>query len=172
MPLCCLSRRDALHLLGGAALALTSCRGARPRKIVVGSKNFTEQIILGELLSQQIETHTNLQVDRRLNLGGTFICHQAMLSGQMDLYPEYTGTALTAILKQPPATDAAGVYASVRDAYRNQFHLEVGPPLGFNNTFAMIIRGEDAARLNVHTISEMVPYAAKWRAGFGYEFME
>lgn len=166
------SRREAFYLLSGGMLALAGCRGARSNTVVVGSKNFTEQIILAELLAQQIEAHTALRVDRRLNLGGTLICHRAMLAGQMDLYAEYTGTALTAILGETSANDAAAVYDSVRDAYRNRFGFEVGPPLGFNNTFAIVVRGQDAERLQLHTISELARYAPQWRAGFGYEFME
>lgn len=167
-----IKRRDAFRLLGGGVLALASCRGSRASTVVVGSKNFTEQIVLGELLAQQIEAHTGLRVDRRLNLGGTFLCHQALLAGQMDLYAEYTGTALTAILGGKPSGDAAAVYRNVRDGYRDRFGLEVGPPLGFNNTFAIVVRGNDAAQLHLRTISDMVPHARQWRAGFGYEFME
>ena len=165
-------RRDALRLAGGAVLALTSCRSSQIKRVVVGSKNFTEQIILGELLAQQIEAHTGLRVERRLNLGGTFLCHQAMLAGQLDVYPEYTGTALTAILGQQPSGNAAAVYQTVRENYRRRFDLEVGPDLGFNNTFAIVVRGDDAARLHLRTISDLVAHARDLRAGFGYEFME
>jgi glycine betaine/choline ABC-type transport system substrate-binding protein len=167
-----LDRRDVLRLAGGATLALAGCGGARADTLIVGSKNFTEQIVLGELLAQQIEAHTALRADRRFDLGGTLLCHQALLAGQMDLYPEYTGTALTVILKEPPASDPAAVYQTVRDAYKSRFGLEVGPPLGFNNTFAIVVRGDDAARLHLRAISDLIPIAPKWRAGFGYEFME
>lgn len=167
-----LTRRDALWLFGGGVLLLASCRSARANTVVIGSKNFTEQVILGELLAQQVEAHTALHVDRRLNLGGTFLCHQALLAGQMDLYAEYTGTALTAILGGKPSGDAAAVYQSVHDGYHDRFGLEVGPPLGFNNTFAIVVRGDDAARLHLRSISDMVLHAGQWRAGFGYEFME
>ena len=166
------ARRDALKLLGGGLAALAGCRRSRGNTLVAGSKNFTEQIILGELLSQQIEAHTALRVDRRLNLGGTLICHRAMLAGQMDLYAEYTGTALTAVLGQPSSNDPEAVYRAVRDAYRDRFGFEVGPPLGFNNTFAIVVRSEDAQKLKLRTISDLVPHALQWRAGFGYEFME
>jgi osmoprotectant transport system substrate-binding protein len=166
-----LQRRDVLRLAMGGALALAGCREPA-NSILVGSKNFTEQIVLGELLAQQIEAHTSLRADRRFDLGGTFLCHQALLAGQLDLYPEYTGTALTAILKEPPANDPAAVYQTVRDAYSSRFHLDVGPPLGFNNTFAIVVRGEDAQRLHLRVVSDIVPYASQWRAGFGYEFME
>jgi osmoprotectant transport system substrate-binding protein len=172
MACAAIRRRDAVRLLVGGVLTLTACRPSRPGTVVVGSKNFTEQIIVGELLAQQVEAHTGLRADRRLNLGGTLLCHQALLAGQMDLYVEYTGTALTAILGEKPSHDAAAVYRSVRDGYRERFGFEVGPPLGFNNTFAIIVRGEDAERLHLRKISDSVPYASRWRAGFGYEFME
>jgi glycine betaine/choline ABC-type transport system substrate-binding protein len=165
------TRRDALTLLGGAVATLAGCR-ARQNTVVAGSKNFTEQIILAELLAQQIEAHTALRLDRRLNLGGTLICHRAMLAGQMDFYVEYTGTALTAVLGEPSSNDTEAVYSKVRDAYRDRFGFEVGPPLGFNNTFAIVVRSEDAQRLKLRTISDLVPHASQWRAGFGYEFME
>jgi osmoprotectant transport system substrate-binding protein len=167
-----LDRRDVLRLAAGGTLALAGCRSARADTLIVGSKNFTEQIVLGELLAQQIEAHTALRADRRFDLGGTLLCHQALLAGQLDLYPEYTGTALTVILKEPPASDPAAVYQTVRDAYKSRFGLEVGPPLGFNNTFAIVVRGDDAARLHLRAISDLIPIAPKWRAGFGYEFME
>jgi osmoprotectant transport system substrate-binding protein len=167
----CLTRRDALTLLGGALAGLAGCRHAR-QTVVAGSKNFTEQIVLAQLLAQQIEAHTGLRVDRRLNLGGTLICHRAMLAGQMDLYAEYTGTALTAVLGEPSSNDTEEVYRTVRDAYRDRFGFEVGPPLGFNNTFAIVVRSEDAQKLKLRTISDLAPHASRWRAGFGYEFME
>lgn len=141
-------------------------------RIVVGSKNFTEQVILGELLAQHLQNKTGLLVDRRLNLGGTLICHQALTSGQMDLYVEYTGTALTAILKEQPSNDRAEVYRKVQSAYNSKFDIEWSEPLGFNNTFAIIIRSTDAERLNLKTISDAAPHTRKWTAGFGYEFME
>src|SRR5437660_4104486 len=158
-----LTRRDALRLLSGAAGALAGCRGARQNTVVAGSKNFTEQIILAELLSQQLEAHTGLRVDRRLNLGGTLICHQAMLAGQMDFYVEYTGTALTAVLGQASSNDTEAVYRTVRDAYRNRFGFEVGKPLGFNNTSPIVVRSEDAQRFKLRTISDLVPHASQWR---------
>ena len=145
-------------------------RGAET--LVVGSKNFTEQIVLAELFAQQIEAHSTLRVDRRLNLGGTFICHDALVSGKIDLYPEYTGTSLTAVLNDPLEKDPAKVFRRVQEEYRARFNVEVMPPLGFNNTFAMVVRGEDADKLHLRRISDVVPYAPKWRAGFGYEFME
>ena len=152
--------------------AMSGCRGRRSDSIVVGSKNFTEQIILAELVAQQIEAHTTLRVERRINLGGTLICHQALVSGQLDIYPEYTGTALTAILSQPPMRDPAAVFAAVKSAYAQRFAVDVLPPLGFENTFAIVVRGEDARQLHLRKISELAPLAPKWKAGFGYEFME
>jgi len=162
------------RLIGGlifAAVAL-SCGPARENRVVVGSKNFTEQLILGELIAQQIESHTNLVVERRFYLAGTFICQQAILGGRIDVYPEYTGTALTAILKEKPTADREEVYNRVKNEYEARFYLEIARPLGFNDTFAIEIRGEDARRLNLKTISEAAAYTPQWRPGFGYEFME
>jgi osmoprotectant transport system substrate-binding protein len=141
-------------------------------RIVVGSKNFTEQLILGELFAQIIEARTHLPVERRFYLAGTFICQQAILAGRIDIYPEYTGTALTAVLKQPPSGDKQEVYQRVKEGYENKFSLAVGPPLGFDDTFAMVIRGDDARRLHLKTLSQAAAFTPKWRAGFGYEFME
>jgi glycine betaine/choline ABC-type transport system substrate-binding protein len=152
--------------------ATSGCARRGEETIVVGSKNFTEQIVLAELFAQQIESHSALRIDRRLNLGGTFICHDALVSGKIDLYPEYTGTALTAVLKDPAQKDSAEVFRRVQEQYRTRFDVEVMPPLGFDNTFAMIVRGDDADKLHLHTVSDIVPLAPKWRAGFGYEFME
>ncbi|MFZ0953389.1 MAG: glycine betaine ABC transporter substrate-binding protein, partial [Candidatus Sulfotelmatobacter sp.] len=124
------------------------------------------------LLAQQIEAHTHLKVERRFYLAGTYICQQAILAGRIDIYPEYTGTALTAILKQKVGGDKAEVYQQVKSQYEARLGLTLGPPFGFNNTFAMEIRGEDARRLNLKTLSQAAAYAPHWRAGFGYEFME
>ena len=165
--------RTAPLLLCACLLLITGGCGKRSAEtIVVGSKNFTEQIVLAELFAQQIEAHSALQVERKTNLGGTLLCHQALLSGKIDLYPEYTGTALTAVLNEPPQKDPAAVFRRVQSEYSSRFNVEVMPPLGFNNTFAMVVRGDDADKLLLRTISDIAPYASKWRAGFGYEFME
>ncbi len=153
-------------------LLLCSCGPSRENRIVVGSKNFTEQLILGEIIAQQIETHTHLAVERRFYLAGSYICHQAILGGRIDIYPEYTGTALTAILKQKPEGNREAVYQRVKSEYAQRFNLSVGEPFGFNDTFAIEIRGEDARRLGLKTISQAAAYTPQWRAGFGYEFME
>jgi osmoprotectant transport system substrate-binding protein len=158
--------------VGFSCLLTTSCLPPRSNVIVVGSKNFTEQLILGELIAQQLEATTHLPVERRFYLAGTFICQQAMLSGRIDLYPEYTGTALTAILKQSPEGTPQRVYDVVESQYERRFHFELGAPFGFNDTFAIEIRGEDARRLHLKTISQAATYTPQWRAGFGYEFME
>jgi osmoprotectant transport system substrate-binding protein len=164
--------RGALLLFASVLLATAGCRAQRGETIVVGSKNFTEQIVLAELFAQQIEAHSTLHVERRVNLGGTLLCHQALVAGKIDLYPEYTGTALTVILNEPPQNDPSAVFHRVQAEYRSRFGVEVMPPLGFNNTFAMVVRGDDAAKLHLRAISDIGAYAPKWRAGFGYEFME
>jgi osmoprotectant transport system substrate-binding protein len=151
------------------SLMLFGCRPTHSG-IVVGSKNFTEQAILGELLSQYLEAH-GFKVERRFYLAGTYVCNQALLAGRIDTYVEYTGTALTAIFKQAPPKNYADAYERVKQAYAKQ-GITVTEPLGFNNSFAMVIRGSDARQLHVRTISDFVPYAPQRRLGVGYEFLE
>jgi osmoprotectant transport system substrate-binding protein len=163
----------ALALLAVLAiLGSVGCGVDRRNTIVIGSKNFTEQAVLGEILAQQVESHTHLKVIRRFYLSGTYICQQALLAGRIDAYVEYTGTALTAILKQPIAADPSTVFDLVRSQYGSRYGLDVLPSLGFDNTFAIVIRGEDARRLGLKTISDAARVAPQWRAGFGYEFSE
>lgn len=140
--------------------------------LVIGAKAFTEQDVLGELLAQQIEAKTGLKVVRRLQLGDTLVCHNALLSGQIDLYPEYTGTAFSTILKQKTLGDVKEVYRQVKEVYAQKFNLAVMPPLGFQNTFAMVVRGDMARSLNIKTLSQAAQYVPQWQAGFGYEFTE
>jgi osmoprotectant transport system substrate-binding protein len=154
------------------ALLVAGCGPSRQNVVVVGSKNFPEQLILGELIAQQIEAKTHLRVERRFYLAGTYICQQAMLAGRIDVYPEYTGTALTAILKEAPLKDPTAAYAKVKQQYEQKFHFAVLPSFGFNDTFAIEIRGADGRRLHLTTISQAARYSPQWRAGFGYEFME
>ena len=139
--------------------------------IVVGSKNFTEQVILGELVAQAIERDTGLPVQRRLNLGGTLICDRALLGGDIDVYVEYTGTSLTAVFHQPLSTDPKTVFATVRDLYARTGRTLL-PPLGFDNTFAILVRGRDARERGLRTIEDAARESPRWRAGFGYEFLE
>jgi osmoprotectant transport system substrate-binding protein len=165
-------RRWLSACLALATLLLPSCAPSHSDRVVVGSKNFTESLMLGELVAQQIEAHTHLKVERRFYLAGTYICQQALLAGRIDIYPEYTGTALTAILKQQVGGDKAEVYQRVKSEYEARLGLTLAPPFGFNDTFAMEIRGEDARRLNLKSLSQAAAFAPQWRAGFGYEFME
>ena len=163
-------RFSKLLCLACMVVTLSSC--SRADRIVVGSKNFTEQVILGELLAQQIERKTSVPVDRKLNLGGTLICHDALVAGQIDTYVEYTGTALTTILKEPPSNDPTRVYENVKAAYKTRFGTEWTEPLGFNNTFAIIVRKSDAQALKLKTISDAAAQTPHWVAGFGYEVIE
>jgi len=155
-----------------AMLLLGGCSRKRPDKIIVGSKFFTEQVVLAELLAQHIEARTGIVVERKTNLGGTLLVQKAMLAGDLDLYVEYTGTALTAVLNETPQGDSKSVYERVKKEYANRFGLEVTEPLGFENTFAMVIRGEDAKKFNLQRLSDITALASKWRAGVGYEFLE
>jgi osmoprotectant transport system substrate-binding protein len=170
-PTAMIRRRGTVGIIL-AAFFLMSCAPSRVNLIVIGSKNFTESLMLGELMAQIIEARTHLKVERRFYLAGTYICQQAILAGRIDIYPEYTGTALTAILKQKAAGDRSAVYQRVKSEYETRFGLTLSPPFGFNDTFAMEIRGEDARRFKLTTLSEAVPFARQWKAGFGYEFME
>ncbi|MFQ5740814.1 MAG: glycine betaine ABC transporter substrate-binding protein [Acidobacteriota bacterium] len=150
-------------------LPLGSCHSGDG--LVIGSKSFGEQVLLGEIVAQQIERRMELRVDRRFNLTGTFILDRALRAGELDAYVEYTGTAFTAILKRDPITDPAQVYRQVREEYRKS-GLEWLRPLGFNNTFAILIRAEVAHRLGLKTISQAAAHASGWKPGFGYEFIE
>jgi osmoprotectant transport system substrate-binding protein len=165
-------RFNRLWVVLSIACVLSSCHKAPERKITIGSKFFTEQVILAELLAQHIEARTGIPVERKTNLGGTLLVHKALLAGELDLYVEYTGTALTAVLNETPSGDSSAVYARVKSLYAERFLLEVTEPLGFENTFAMVIRGDDAQRFHLRTMSDLVPIAPKWRVGVGYEFLE
>jgi osmoprotectant transport system substrate-binding protein len=149
----------------------TSCHAPKPR-IVIGSKFFTEQVVLAELLAQHIEARTGIHVERKTNLGGTLLVHKAMQAGQVDLYVEYTGTALNAVLNENPTGDSSAVYQRVKQLYGQRFNLEVTEPLGFENTFAMVIRGDDAQQLHLQRMADLVAVAPKWRIGVGFEFLE
>ena len=155
------------------ALSLTACR--QPPHIVVGSKNFTEQVLLGEIVAQQIERRVHVPVQHKLNLGGTLLAHEALVKGDVDLYPEYTGTALTAVLKQTPprggADEAAAISERVGAEYLRRWRLVWLKPLGFNDTFAMIVRGETARSQHLATLSDAAR-AHAWNMGVGYEFRE
>jgi glycine betaine/choline ABC-type transport system substrate-binding protein len=148
-----------------AALGLTLAACSHEPRVRVGSKNFSEQLVLGEIVAQHLENRLHGRVSRKLDLGGTLLAQQAMISGDIDVYPEYTGTALTAVLKQKPLKDPAQVLTEVRRGYA-QWHLEWLDPLGFENTFAMVVRKEDGG------LSALTRAAAAhpWKLGAGYEF--
>lgn len=161
-------------ILAACGLCTVACAPPRPNHPVIGAKNFTEQVVLGELLAQEIEAKSNLKVERRFYLAGSYICQQAMIAGRIDAYVEYTGTALTAILKQPlpdPAhRNPDDVLSMVRRLYEQRYQITVAPPLGFDNSFAMVIRGDDARRLGLTTLSQAAAFTPKMRLGVGYEF--
>jgi osmoprotectant transport system substrate-binding protein len=159
--------------VAGLILWAVLCGCSSPsHTIVVGSKNFTEQLVLGEILAQQLERKLGQRVERKLNLGGTLLAHQALINGEIDLYPEYTGTALTAILKRPPSSDPAAVLRDVRSDYEKRWRLEWLLPLGFNNSFAMVIRGDEARRGHLRTLSDAAQARSDWVMGAGYEFVQ
>jgi len=162
---------DRTPLLAGLTLilALGGC-SSKPRPVSVGSKNFTEQVVLGEIIAQHLERQLHQPVERRLNLGGTLLAHQSIVKGEIDLFPEYTGTALTAVLKQPAETSPEVVLQHVREEYLRRFGIEWLAPLGIDNTFAMVIRGADARAQHLETLSDAAKAAKPWALGIGYEF--
>ncbi len=160
--------RALLALLSLGLLATVSCDAPHGSRVVVGCKNFTEQVLLGELLAQQIEAQGE-KVDRRFYLAGSYIAHQALLSGRIDTYVEYTGTALSSILKLPVDRDRDRVRRTITERYA-PLGITVEPSLGFENTFAMVMRQADADRDHLTTLSSLAPVAARLRLGVGYEF--
>jgi osmoprotectant transport system substrate-binding protein len=162
-------RASHLVLAGIIACIFLSC-ASKPH-IAVGSKNFTESVMLGEIVAQQIERRLGVEVDRTFDLGGTLLAHEALKTGSIDLYPEYTGTALTAVLKRPVNNDPQVVLAQVRQGYA-QWQLSWLRPLGFNNTFAMVIRADMANQQHLTNLTEAAKRAQSWLLGVGYEFIE
>jgi glycine betaine/choline ABC-type transport system substrate-binding protein len=166
-----MDRKTFLAGLTGGALLAASSACQRKHMLTVGSKNFTEQVVLGEIVAQHLEHRFHQQVGRQLNLGGTMLTHQALLNGDIDVYAEYTGTALMAILKDRSETDPAAVLGRVRSEYRQKLHLDWLDPLGINNTFVLVVRGEDARRHHLETLSDAASVQSFWRLGMGYEFL-
>jgi osmoprotectant transport system permease protein len=159
-----------LSFLGGPrASASVETPAVGGKRVIVGSKDFSESVILAEILAQILEAR-GVEVERKLELGGN-LPHESLRAGELDVYPEYTGTAFTAILKHPPITDPKAVYDQTKTEYREQFGLDVSPSLGFANDFAILIRGDVARRENLKTISDVVPISRNWQAGFGQDFM-
>ena len=158
--------------VAGLTLLLVLCGSCSTanRGIRVGSKNFTEQVVLGEIIAQHLEHRLHRPVERRLNLGGTLLAHGALVNREIDLYPEYTGTALTAILKDPPDNDPARVLARVRTEYLRRFKIDWLEPLGIDNSFAMVVRGDDARAKHLETLSDAAAANLAWTLGVGYEF--
>jgi osmoprotectant transport system substrate-binding protein len=162
-----------LRVLTLMLMCLMACAPPRGNNIVIGAKNFTEQVVLGELLAQEIEEEMpGTRVSRRFYLAGSYLCHQALVSGRIDGYVEYSGTALTAILKQPllKTRDEADVFQTISKLYEQRYDVRVEPGLGFEDTFAMVVRADEAQRLGLKTISDVKAHAAEMRLGVGYEF--
>jgi len=171
LPKVALAAAVLLVVVGGIALwrGGDAPKSAGQARVSVGSKDFTESALLAEIVAQMLEAR-GVSVERRFELGGN-LPHDAMVSGTLDLYPEYTGTSYTAILHHVPTGDPRAVYDQVKQEYASKFNVEVSPPLGFENTFAILVRGEEARRLNLKTISDAAPHATRWQAGFGQDFM-
>ena len=157
------------YLPAGSSQTIPTNVVSTGQRIVVGSKDFTESVILAEILAQVLERQ-GIEVERNFELGGN-IPHESLLSKQIDVYPEYTGTAYTAILKHKPLTDPQAVYDQTKDEYAEKFGLTLSPSLGFANDFAILVRGDVARRNNLKKISDAIPLAGNWQAGFGQDFM-
>ena len=156
-------------VIGGFAVWFARSTPGSENHVAIGSKDFTESALLAEIVAQMLEAR-GVSVERRFELGGN-LPHEALVAGTLDLYPEYTGTSFTAILHHARITDPRAVYDQVKQEYADKFNVEVSPPLGFENTFAILVRGDEARRLNLKTISDAVPQSPRWRAGFGQDFM-
>ena len=158
--------------LSSGFYGLVACAPPRSSRITIGAKNFTEQTVVGELLAQEIEALGGGRVERRFYLAGSYICQQALIAGRVDAYVEYTGTALTAILKQPVDRDPTRVMSTISRLYRDRYGIAVGPSLGFEDTFAMVVRGDEATRQHLTSLSSLIPFASAMRLAVGYEFEE
>jgi glycine betaine/choline ABC-type transport system substrate-binding protein len=167
-----MDRKTLGAVLIAALVALTACSSSQNKPIIVGSKNFTEQVVLGEIIAQHLEKKLNRRIERKLNLGGTLLAHQAIAVGEIDLYPEYTGTAVAAILKEQPATDPVQVLERMRAEYARIQALTVLDPLGVNNTFQMVVSANVAADKKLKTLSDAAKVAGFWKLGAGFEFQE
>ncbi|MBZ0257196.1 glycine/betaine ABC transporter substrate-binding protein [bacterium] len=154
------------------SICFTQCGVDRSQTLILGCKNFTEQIILGEIIAQTIEDNTDLNVVRKWNLGGTMVCHQALVSGEIDIYPEYTGTAYITILGNQEIKDATSTFQTVQDEYQKRFQCEWLPPFGLNNTYTITVWRGEAEQWKLKTISDLKERAPKMIAGFTAEFME
>lgn len=153
------------------ALGISFDAGAQEKPtIVVGSKGFTEQLILGNIVALIME-NGGFKVDRKIGLGGTVICHEAIVRGDINVYVEYTGTGLTTILKKPVMKDPEEVYQVVKKDYEEKFKLTWLKPWGFNNTYCIVMRKDDAERLKVRKVSDLKPLAKDLVFGATIEFM-
>jgi glycine betaine/choline ABC-type transport system substrate-binding protein len=158
---------DRTKIIAGLIFLLSAC-GQKAHVIRVGSKNFTEQVVLGEIVAQHLENRLHQKIARSLNLGGTLLAQQALMNREIDVYPEYSGTALTMVLKENASGDAAGVLGRVQSEYARKFHLAWLEPLGIDNGFAMVVRGADARAQGLKTLSDASK--TSWALGVGYEF--
>jgi len=162
-------RLSILSAVAAAAMATLAFKPAAADPIKVGSKNFTEQYILAEMYAALLE-HAGFEVERKINLGGTLIAHQALTTGEIDLYPEYTGTALSAVVKGTMSTDAAKVYDEVKAFYAKQFNLTWLQPTGINNGYVIVVRKETADADSLKSLSDLAKVANTLVFGGGAEF--
>lgn len=166
---------SSVCIAGGLILVVISTLGFKQiavPSVTVGSKNFTEQLIVAEMVAQQIERHSDIPVRRRFGLGGSNVMHQALRDGTIDMAVEYTGTALTSILHLPIPSQRVKVFPLVQDAYQKHFGLRWLPPLGFDNSYRLAIRDQNEQLRDVKTITALTGHAASLKAAFDFEFAE
>lgn len=165
-----MDRTKIIACIGAVLLGLAASGCAKQHNLTVGSKNFTEQVVLGEIVAQHLENRMQQKITRRLNLGGTLLVHQSVMNGEIDVYPEYSGTAISSVLKINMINDPQAIVERIRDVYHTNLRLEWLGALGFNNTFVMAVRDETAAQLKLETLSDAEQAKVEWRLGVGYEF--
>ncbi|MGI9455176.1 MAG: glycine betaine ABC transporter substrate-binding protein, partial [Aeoliella sp.] len=165
-------RIAAIILPFGLVAAATIGYFRNTADIHIGSKMFSESLILGHMMAMMIEDRTDLEVDERFGLGGTMICHEALANGEIDVYAEYTGTSLATVLREPTISDPDAVYEKVARLYREKLNLRVLAPFGFNNAYALCVQKVDAEQHGWKTISDLAKDAAELKAGWQSEFAE
>ena len=165
-----MDRTKIIACIAAVFLSLAASGCAKQHSLTVGSKNFTEQVVLGEIVAQHLENRMQQKITRRLNLGGTLLVHQSVMNGEIDVYPEYSGTAISSVLKINMINDPQAIVERIRDVYHTNLRLEWLGALGFNNTFVMAVRDETAAQLKLETLSDAEQAKVEWRLGVGYEF--
>lgn len=159
------------RLIGAVAALALAAGAAEAQTIKIGSKNFTEQFVVGHMYAEALEA-AGFKVERKINLGSFAVAHGALTKGEIDLYPEYTGTALNNVVKAAAEGGPDGVYATVKAHYEKEFKLTWLKPTGINNGYAIVVRGETAAQHKLKTLSDLAKVSKTLVLGAGPEFLD